>query len=102
MMRVNRNGIEFYNCETNEVDKEKSALFDAELRKLGYCPPAKKLYGHCLLYTSNDRDIDFLGLSLLKISMSTNDLFYVSTIKQERGLNYPFARTFYLSIQANF
>lgn len=45
MMRVNRNGIEFYNCETNEVDKEKSALFDAELRKLGYCPPAKKLYG---------------------------------------------------------
>ncbi len=55
-----------------------------------------------LTYTLNDRDIDFLGLSLLKVSLSTNDLFYVSTIKQERGLNYPFARTFYLSIQANF
>ena len=32
MMRVNRNGIEFYNCETNRVDEEKSALFDKELR----------------------------------------------------------------------
>lgn len=45
MLRVNRNGIEFYNCEYNEVDREKSALFDAEFRRLGYLPPAKKLYG---------------------------------------------------------
>lgn len=45
MMRVNAQGIEFYNCETNKVDQEKSKMFDRELRALGYAPPAKKLYG---------------------------------------------------------
>lgn len=45
MMRVNKNGIEFVNMVTNSVNKEKSALFDAELRSLGYAPPAKELYG---------------------------------------------------------
>lgn len=55
-----------------------------------------------LTYTLNDRHMHFMGMSLLKISLSTNDLFYVSTIKQERGLSYPFARKFYFSLQANF
>ena len=55
-----------------------------------------------LTYTLNQKDMEFVGMSLLKISLSTNDLFYVSTIKQERGLSYPFARKFYLSLQANF
>ena len=55
-----------------------------------------------LSYTLNANDLQALGISLLKFTLSTNDLFYVSTIKQERGLSYPFARTFYFSLQANF
>ena len=31
-----------------------------------------------------------------------NDIFRVSTIKQERGLDYPFARSFEFSISAAF
>lgn len=60
MMRVNRNGIEFYNCEDGRVDKEKSALFDQELRKLGYCPPAKKLYGRSATGYKRDDGLFFV------------------------------------------
>lgn len=60
MMRVNRNGIEFYNCETNRVDEEKSALFDKELRELGYCPPAKKLYGQSSTGRNRDDGLFFV------------------------------------------
>ena len=60
MMRVNRNGIEFYNCEDGRVDKEKSALFDQELRKLGYCPPAKKIYGRSATGYKRDDGLFFI------------------------------------------
>lgn len=36
-----------------------------------------------LSYTLNANDLQALGISLLKFTLSTNDLFYVSTIKQE-------------------
>ena len=45
MLRVNGNGIEFFDVAENTVRKEKSNLFDTELRSLGYLPPAKGLYG---------------------------------------------------------
>ena len=38
-------------------------------------------------------------LERLKVSAYTNDLFVVSSVKTERGTNYPFARTFSLSAQ---
>lgn len=71
MMRVNGQGIQFYNCETNRVDEEKSALFDAELRKLGYCPPAKRLYGQ---YTASKKRDD--------------GLFFVDSKDQLFGVQY--------------
>ena len=41
-------------------------------------------------------------LERLKISAYTNDLFIISSVKTERGTDYPFARTFSLSAQLTF
>ncbi len=43
-----------------------------------------------------------LGLAKLRCSVNFNDVFYLSTIKQERGLTYPFARTISFSLNAGF
>ena len=42
-----------------------------------------------------------LHLRRIRLSLSTGDLFNVSTIRRERGLNYPFARTFQASLTIN-
>lgn len=55
-----------------------------------------------IMYNLNTPDKRLLGMSMLRIALSANDLFYSSTIRQERGLSYPYARTFTLSLQANF
>lgn len=38
----------------------------------------------------------------LRVGLSCNDLFFSSSAKIERGLIYPFARSFTLSLQATF
>lgn len=38
----------------------------------------------------------------LSVGIFAEDLFYFSTIKQERGIYYPFARKFSLSVSARF
>ena len=43
-----------------------------------------------------------LRLEQLKVSFFMNDVFRASTVKTERGLNYPFARTYSVSLQATF
>lgn len=43
-----------------------------------------------------------IGFSNVRIGLNTSDLFYVSTIKRERGLDYPFAREFTFSLNLNF
>lgn len=43
-----------------------------------------------------------LKLSNLRFSATTNDLFRWSSIQQERGIQYPFARSVSFSIQASF
>ena len=43
-----------------------------------------------------------LKMDFLSLGFYAEDLFYISTIKQERGLYYPFARKFSLSITARF
>ncbi len=55
-----------------------------------------------IMYNINRPNKRLLGMSMLRIALSANDLFYASTIRQERGLSYPYARTFTLSLQANF
>lgn len=41
-------------------------------------------------------------LNRLRVQFMTNDLFRISTIKQERGIDYPFARSFEFSLSAAF
>lgn len=55
-----------------------------------------------LMYNLNRPDKRFMGMSMFRVALSANDLFYLSTIRQERGLSYPYARNFTLSLQANF
>lgn len=42
------------------------------------------------------------GLSALTLQANMNDFFYAATVKQERGTDYPFARTVNFSIAATF
>ena len=49
-------------------------------------------------YELPDTILRKLHFSQVKFSFTMNDVFYWSTIKQERGLSYPFARAFGFSI----
>lgn len=41
-------------------------------------------------------------LERLRVTFYMNDVFHASTVKAERGLNYPYARSFSLSVTATF
>lgn len=43
-----------------------------------------------------------LGLSRMRLELLTNDLFYLSSIKHERGLDYPYARSVEMSVRFSF
>ena len=67
---------------------QKEHMVSLTSMRVSYTVPAKRL----LLW----------NLSLLRMSATVNDLFYLSTIRQERGLYYPYARTVNFSLQINF
>lgn len=46
--------------------------------------------------------LNTLSINTLALNFTTNDLFRISTIKMERGLDYPFARTYTLSLSVIF
>lgn len=43
-----------------------------------------------------------VGVSALRLGLNSSNLFYVSTVKRERGIEYPFARQFTFSLNLNF
>ncbi len=43
-----------------------------------------------------------LRLSSVRIGLNSSELFYVSSVKRERGLDYPFAREYTFSLNVNF
>ena len=43
-----------------------------------------------------------LGLSRMRLELLSNDLFYLSSIKRERGLDYPYARSVEMSVRFSF
>ena len=43
-----------------------------------------------------------LNVDVLNLNFTTNDLFRISTVKMERGLSYPFARSYTLSLSIIF
>ena len=55
-----------------------------------------------LSYQSNVSKLKDYGIEMIKISAIGNDLFRASTVEMERGLDYPFARTFSLNFQVTF
>ena len=55
-----------------------------------------------LYYEFPLRLISGLGLSRLRLSLYTNDIFTFSSIDIERGTSYPYARKFSFSVNASF
>lgn len=55
-----------------------------------------------LSYEFRQPFIKKVGLSALTLQANMNDFFYASTVKQERGTDYPFARTVSFSVSATF
>lgn len=56
-----------------------------------------------LTYDLNaDSFIKRIKMSSMQLTFTTNDLFYLSTIKRERGTSYPFARSFTFGLRMNF
>lgn len=53
-------------------------------------------------YEFNPEKIRRAGLGMLRLEIGTNDLFRISTVKAERGLDYPFARTMDVSLHLTF
>ncbi len=53
-------------------------------------------------YEFGNRLLQPIGLSMLKLQFNMKDVAVISSVKRERGLNYPFARTFNLSLNATF
>jgi hypothetical protein len=50
-----------------------------------------------------DRDlVRRIGLKMLRFQFTMNDIAVFSTIHQERGTSYPFARKFGFSLNASF
>lgn len=50
----------------------------------------------------NLHSVKNLGFSQFRATLSSSELFVVSTVRTERGTSYPFARTVQLSLNANF
>jgi TonB-linked SusC/RagA family outer membrane protein len=53
-------------------------------------------------YEVSQKYLKPLHISMMRLQLSTNDLMVLSTVRQERGLSYPFARTFNFSLNLNF
>ena len=43
-----------------------------------------------------------MGLSMLRMQFNMKDIARFSSVKQERGLPYPYARTFYFTMNLSF
>ena len=53
-------------------------------------------------YEFDSAAIAKFGLKALRVNAYMNDVFKISSIKTERGTEYPFARSFSLSVSASF
>ncbi len=53
-------------------------------------------------YDFDSQAVRKLGLQSLRLQANTTDLFRFSSVKEERGIEYPFARSFSLSLSAMF
>ena len=49
-------------------------------------------------YESQGKWLQKIGASSMTIRAYMNDIFRISTVKEERGIEYPFARSIYISM----
>ena len=61
-----------------------------------------KFNSFSLSWTENKGWVERLGLSQVQFQFNTKDLGYWSTIKRERGTDYPFAWTFDFTLAVSF
>lgn len=61
-----------------------------------------RLTSFSLQYEFDRSKIEKLRLQQLRFILYANDVFNISSVKQERGLNYPFARSFTFTTQISF
>ncbi|WP_279191369.1 hypothetical protein, partial [Butyricimonas virosa] len=55
-----------------------------------------------LSYDFNSEILRKLHLGMMRLEIGANELFRLSTIKAERGLSYPFARTMDITLHVTF
>ena len=55
-----------------------------------------------LSYEFDNRNLLKYGIQRLKLLFYMNDVFYTSTVKMERGTDYPYARTFSVGLNVRF
>ena len=55
-----------------------------------------------LSYTFSKEMLKNCFMDRLKLTFMMEDLFRVANVKRERGLDYPFARTFNFGLQVQF
>lgn len=55
-----------------------------------------------LAYEFKAQQIRSLGINRLRIEALTNNLFWISSVKRERGLSYPFTRSVELTVRFSF
>ena len=55
-----------------------------------------------LSYDFNPMLLKKIGVSMLRLELGANELFRISTVKAERGLSYPFARSMNITLNATF
>lgn len=61
-----------------------------------------KLQYLTIAYQFNAEKLRNIGIERIRVAAMGNDIFTISSIKMERGIEYPFARTFSLSVQLTF
>ena len=55
-----------------------------------------------LSYEVNKAWISRFGMNTLRLSFYMNDVFRASTVKNERGIDYPFQRSFVFGLNVSF
>ncbi len=55
-----------------------------------------------LAYEFNQTFCNTIHVKRMRLESTMNDLFYISSVKRERGLNYPFARSVEVSLRVSF
>lgn len=53
-------------------------------------------------YDFNPKKLAKLGVSAIRLQANMNEIFRISSVKEERGIDYPFARTMSMSLSVTF